>query len=401
MKKPPHALLISFKKSRDAFTQYLIHMEKVAIIGSVGYPSRYGGFETLVHHLVHQLKDKRQLTVYCSRPHYKPEERRKYIDGVRLVYIPVKANGIQSVLYDSLSVFHALFRCDTLLILGVSGCLMLPFLRIFTRKKLVVNIDGLEWKRDKWNSAGKRFLKFAERVAVKWAHITVADNAVIQQYVQEEYRKPSQLIEYGADHVSPSLPDETHLEKYPFLHDEYAFKVARIEPENNIALILQAFSETNCPLVMVGNWNYSAYGKELRHTYGRFPHIHLLDPIYDQRQLDVLRSNCKWYVHGHTAGGTNPSLVEAMYLGLNILAFDVNYNRETTENQAYYFHSAHNLQELIRQLQQGLIPENKSVMKEIAFRRYTWSIVSEKYNALLSKNVYIQTNTNVPVNTNV
>lgn len=165
----------------------------------------------------------------------------------------------------------------------------------------------------------------------------------------------------------------------------YAFTVCRIEPENNLHLILKAFETPprKVPeLVIVGNWNKSVYGRDLKALFGRFDHIHLLEPIYDLVRLNRLRSNCKVYLHGHSCGGTNPSLVEAMYMGLPIFAFDVNFNRETTERQAKYFSTAAELHELCENLDAEAAREVARKMKEIADRRYTWERISELYAEL-------------------
>ena len=176
------------------------------------------------------------------------------------------------------------------------------------------------------------------------------------------------------------MTDEKHLPERP-----YAFTVCRIEPENNLHLILEAFetSPHEVPeLVIVGNWNHSAYGRELRERFGQYGHIHLMDPIYDLERLNRLRGNCKVYLHGHSCGGTNPSLVEAMYMGLPIIAFDVNFNRETTEKQAKYFSTAAELHELCEHLDAEAAHAVASRMKEIADRRYTWRRISDLYAEL-------------------
>lgn len=168
-----------------------------------------------------------------------------------------------------------------------------------------------------------------------------------------------------------------------FLNSPYAFSVCRIEPENNLHLILAAFEEpAPLPLVVVGNWDNSEYGQNLRNRYQNQPDIFLLDPIYEPGKLNQLRGNCTIYLHGHSCGGTNPSLVEAMYLGLPIIAFDVNFNRETTENQALYFQSATELNKLCTQFDDKALRQLGNKMKEIALRRYTWKRISECYSHL-------------------
>ncbi len=170
------------------------------------------------------------------------------------------------------------------------------------------------------------------------------------------------------------------MEEYPFLNRPYAFTVCRIEPENNIAMLLSAFEENPpMPLVIVGNWQHSDYSRALFQKYGELPDIYLLPAIYDQRKLNVIRSRCALYLHGHSCGGTNPSLVEAMYLGLPIIAYDVNFNRETTENQAYYFADAAALKAHCAQISASDRKAAGEKMKEIALRRYTWQRISKCY----------------------
>ena len=218
-------------------------MKRVAIIGTVGVPAKYGGFETLAHQLVENLGDQFELKVYCSKSSYAANERQKYFKRARLYYLPFSANGIQSILYDVLSIIHALFVADTLIVLGVSGGFIFPFVRLFTRKRLIVNIDGLEWRRQKWNGFARLFLKLSERVAVRFSHADITDNEAIQRYTSRRYQTLSRLIEYGGDHVHPVGPTQSDSMKYPFIYQPYAFKVARIEPENNIHLILEAFKK--------------------------------------------------------------------------------------------------------------------------------------------------------------
>lgn len=357
---------------------------RVAVIGTTGLPARYGGFETLTHHLVDQLGSEHDFTVYCSNKYFsKAGTRRSVYNGAKLVYLPLNANGYQSIIYDMISIFHALRQSDVLLVLGVSGALLLPFVKLFSKKKILVNIDGQEWKRPKWNWLAKKVLGVSEKAAVRYADVLITDNKVIQQYVKNCYKRPSAwLIEYGGDHVCKQAITSFHLQKYPFLNQSYAFKVCRIEPENNIHLILDAFSRApHQQLVMVGLWTHGKYGMDLRAQYANFSNIHLLDPIYEQEELNVLRSNAKLYVHGHSAGGTNPSLVEAMCLGLPILSFDIDYNRETTNHRARYFKTA---EELLHQLPLFTDTDCSRMgteMQQYGLQKYTWQRIAALYSS--------------------
>ena len=358
--------------------------KKVAIIGTAGVPSRYGGFETLAHNLVLNLNQKYDLHVYASKKNYAKQERVKRWKNARIHYLPMSANGVWSIIYDIISMIHAMFYADQLIILGVSGGIFVPFVRFFSKAKIVVNIDGLEWRRDKWGKKTKKFLKYSEYIAVKYSHADITDNEAIKRYTAIFYKTASHLIAYGADHVSPRKLNKADYEKYPFLRKPYAFKVARIEPENNIEMILAAFAKkVTKNLVVVGNWNHSEYARNLRKDFSQFPNIFLLDPIYNQKKLDKLRSNCFLYVHGHSAGGTNPSLVEAMMLKLPIFSYDVSYNRATTQNEAVYFKNVDHLIDLLDEIPYKRLRAVSEKMYEIASFRYSWIYISGRYASII------------------
>lgn len=367
-------------------TKVTTEKKKIAIIGTVGVPANYGGFETLAEHLIEDLGQKHDITVFCSGKKYAKSERKSSYKGARLKYLPLDANGIQSIPYDTLSILYSLFFADVLLVLGVAGAWILPFVRMFTHKKIIISIDGIEWKRDKWNLLAKWYLFWAEGLAVKYSHIDISDNEAIQDYTAARYGSLSRIIEYGADHTMKVPITDKASEKYPFLRGKYAFKVCRIEPENNVHVILEAFAKTHkMPLVIVGNWDKSAYGQSLKTQYSTHPNIHILDPIYDQEKLDILRGNASLYVHGHSAGGTNPSLVEAMYLGLPVMAFGVSYNKVTTEHKAIYFNSLEELISQINEMYTVKLHKMGEQMAAISQRRYTWSHIAFKYELLIEE----------------
>lgn len=358
-----------------------VNKPKIGIIGTVGIPAKYGGFETLAHHLVINLNQHYDMLVYASKKEYPKEERVGKWNHAKIKYIPLKANGIQSIPYDILSMIHALIYCDVLLILGVSGCIFLPFVKLFSKKRIIVNIDGLEWRRPKWNRFVKAFLRFSEKIACRFADEVITDNQMLKEYTKIQYNVKANLIEYGADHTFPVTSTASDITKYPFLNSAYAFKVARIEPENHIQMILEAFAyEADKKIVLVGNWNNSEYGRSLKSHYDKFPNIYLFHPIYDSKQLNLLRSNATYYIHGHSAGGTNPSLVEAMYLGLPILSFDVIYNRATTNNQAVYFNNVTELRSLLKQINRLPLTAIGQNLKEFADQKYLWKDISNRYS---------------------
>lgn len=359
---------------------------KVAVIGTVGVPANYGGFETLVDQLVrHNESENLQYAVYCSKKSYK-EERWVY-HGAKTEYVGLNANGIQSIPYDILSLMKASKKSDVILVLGVSGCSFLPLFRIFSKKRLVINIDGLEHRRDKWNKWVRRFLKFSEKQAVKYGDVIVTDNQGITDYVKDEYGRDSVLIAYGGDHVLTNPSEEEVrfiLEGYGLIPKGYSLAICRIEPENNVHTILEAFEKAHKNLVFIGNWSKSEYGKALAEKYKGSKYVKTIPAVYDLNKLNAIRSNCNLYIHGHSAGGTNPSLVEAMFFNVPIFCFDCVYNRESTENKAIYFLSTDDLMEKISD-QSIDLKSNASKMYDIANRRYRWKTIARQYENLYSQ----------------
>jgi len=346
-------------------------MKKIAVVGTVGIPACYGGFESLVENLTRYSSEHIEYDVFCSSKSY--HEKKSVHNGAKLSYIPLSANGVQSIPYDIISLVQCLFKKpDVTLILGVSGCLFLPFYRLLSKSKIVTNIDGLEWKRDKWSKWAKKFLKFSESMAVKYSDVIITDNKAIGDYVDAEYSKHNVVIAYGGDHA---IIEAVEVEP----EQDYFLSLCRIEPENNVEMILTAFSEGEHKLKFIGNWNSSEFGRELKAKFADFTNIDIIDPVYDLEQLFKLRSECKGYVHGHSAGGTNPSLVEAMHFGKPIFAFDCNFNRYSTEEKAVYFASSTELlSELSGRSREQLSNVSKN-MKEIAVKRYTWEVISKMY----------------------
>ncbi|HHJ4517943.1 DUF1972 domain-containing protein [Citrobacter freundii] len=291
--------------------------------------------------------------------------------------MPFKANGVQSIIYDIFSMIYSIFlKPDVVLILGVSGCIFLPFLSLFTKAKIITNIDGLEWRRAKWSWPVKRFLKLSERIAVNFSDLIITDNQAIFEYVSKEYKKDSIVIAYGGDHawVKP-VNDIKHVGS----GCDYYLSLCRIEPENNVEMILESFKESGFRLKFVGNWNNSDFGKKMLLSYKDVKNIELIEPVYNLNELFILRNNCKGYIHGHSAGGTNPSLVEAMHFSKPIFAFDCDFNRYTTEDSAYYFDSTKSLHRCIALFEKLPSDNSGDVMKMIANRKYTWNIIAKMY----------------------
>ena len=214
---------------------------------------------------------------------------------------------------------------------------------------------------------------------MKWADVVVADNKAIQDYVAEVYGRESEMIAYGGDHAVREVDADRELEilnEYGVKKGEYAVSICRIEPENNCHITLEAFKECGKKLIFVGNWSRNDYGRGLKERYADCENIRLIDSLYDLDVLSVLRGNAGWYVHGHSAGGTNPSLVEAMFFGRPIVAYDVVYNRETTGGKASYFRTSG---DICRLLDEGGDGEGLRLLAE---ERYRWKRIAREYEGL-------------------
>lgn len=357
---------------------------KVAIVGTVGVPANYGGFETLAENLVDYVASSNlpiDVTVYCSKLAY--EDRPPMYNGAGLKYLPLPANGSLSILFDMVSLVSAVRKKnDAVLLLGHGGSFILPVLKCFTNAKFFTNIDGIEWQREKWGNLARFVLRLSECFAIKHSHSIIADNEGIADYVRSTFGKSPDVISYGGEHAvcyeSKVLPEELNT-------SPYALSLCRIEPENNVELILEAFSKNGLPLVFVGNWAASEFGVNLRSKYTNFDNLELLDPIYEPVELFRIRSGANFYIHGHSAGGTNPSLVEMMHFGIPILAFDCVYNRYTTNEECLFFSTFHDLNLKVHSLGEPELLEMGAKLKTLAELRYTWSKIGKDYFELIGK----------------
>lgn len=354
-------------------------MKKVAIVSIQGVPAKYGGFESLVENLIGEhCSPEVEYTVFCSSLDM-PEKMKTY-KNAKLKYIPLHANGWQSVFYDAISLIKSTRGYDSILILGISTPIFWVYKKLCSAK-IIINVDGLSQFRDKYGTFTQKYIAILKKNVVKRADVIVSDNKGIQDFVKNTYGKDSHLIAYGGDHVLKNMEDSKQkeiLDRYGVNKDGYAVSVCRIEPENNCHIVLEGFAQNGMELVYIGNWNRSEYGRALREKYSRFSNLHILDPIYDLDILYALRSNAKVYIHGHSVGGTNPSLVEAMFFAKPIIAYNVVYNRETTNNQAMYFDDAKQLSRLLNNINSA----SGEDMLTFAKANYTWKHITELYESL-------------------
>ena len=352
----------------------------IAIIGSVGIPNRYGGFESFVESIAPVLVRKgHKVTVTCDKKTYQDDLAPTY-NSVDRVFIPVSANGAASPLHDLLAFLVVAWKVDNILILGVSGGIFFPFFRLlstlFNAAPFAVNIDGVEWQRGKFGFLRKSILYIFDRISQKFSYGVIYDNAQLKRYVLRN--KYSACIAYAGDHVIPKINDQV---KQSAETSDYALTICRIEPENNCEMLIRGFLKSELSrYIFIGNWNASEYGRNLREHYCHEKRLDLRDPIYDKYQLHILRSSCAVYLHGHSVGGTNPSLVEMLFYETPILCFDVAYHRSTAGECAGYFSDE---ESLVRELQGEM---THSLVDRSKYRtRYSAKVITEQLILFLKR----------------
>lgn len=352
------------------------------IVGIVGVPGSYGGFETLADYLLDSTELRRKgVTVYCERSIAR--DQGGWYKGARLLPVRWRANGWQSVLFDSVGLWKASRAGGVVLVLGTSATFWLPLLRqLFPDVRYVVNMAGLEWARSKWGGPAQRLLKYNEAAAARHAQVFIADNQGLVDYVEETYGRKAVFIAYGGDQFEAVTQDASIFGDYD-LPDRYDFAMARAQVDNNVQVILDSYVESGLPLVFVSNWRSSDFGQKMLDEYGGHPNLHLIGPIYDGGKVKALHGRVRLYVHGHSAGGTNPVLVQAMWGGLPTAAFDVNFNRHTTRNRAFYFRSAAELAELARRTEPASLRRCGAELRQIAEDEYSWSGIRKAYERVL------------------
>jgi glycosyltransferase involved in cell wall biosynthesis len=352
-------------------------MIKIAIVGCHGIPAQYGGYETLVEYLADYKPVNVELLVYCNASEY--AQKPKYYKGVRLKHIHLPSKGIMSSFYDMYTILLSIWRYDKILILGCNCGFILPLLFPF-RNKFVLNIGGIEWQRSKYSPVMQKMVRLLMKAAVKNSGHLIADNEGIKDYIKAEYgRADAEVIAYGGDQAKTTPITSEAIASYPFLKNKYAVAIARIQPDNNVEMLLNTFQNAPFPLVYIGNWNVSDYAKNIRKKYSRFDNLILLDAIYDLNILNMIRSNCHLYIHAHSAGGTNPSLVEAMHLEVPVICYGNIFNRYVTEQQTLYFSNEDNLAYIVNNLNEQQQKTIAAKLKQIATNKYTWEIIAQQY----------------------
>lgn len=360
---------------------------RIALIGTRGVPARYGGFETAVEEVGRRLVQRgHEVIVYCRAADHDQQDGAVQLDeflGMRLVHLPaMRKRSLETLSHTGLSVLHRSLRgTDAAIVFNAANAPLLPVIRA-RGIPVATHVDGLEWKRAKWGTVGQRYYKMAESLAVRWSDALIADAQGIVDHYRETFSVGTSLITYGA----PILRDvsDDRLEELSLSRGGYHLVVARFEPENHVREIVEGYrqSAARLPLVVVGSAPYSDDYTASIHAAAD-DRVRFLGGIWDQDQLNQLYAHAVTYLHGHSVGGTNPSLLRAMGTGTFTIAFDVNFNREVVGEHAAYFRTSAEVAAAVDSAESDRADvENRGELIRSEAHRYNWDDVAQRYEAL-------------------
>jgi Glycosyltransferase len=359
---------------------------RIALLGTRGVPARYGGFETCVEQVgLRLVKAGHEVVVYCRSTGTDDGPKPAEHEGMRLVHLPaMRKKALETLSHSALSASHLVrHRTDAAIVFNSANAVFLPLLRA-RGIPVATHVDGLEWKRTKWQGVGRRYYRTAESLAVRWSDALIADAQGIADYYDAEFGAPTELIAYGAPILAAH---DDRLGELGLRPGRYHLVVARFEPENHVDVIVDGYrrSSARLPLVVVGSAPYADAHTERIHALAD-ERVTFLGGVWDQGLLDQLYANCATYLHGHSVGGTNPSLLRAIGAGAATIAYDVNFNREVIEDSGLYFRTA---PDVARELERAeAAPERTRARgrraQQIALR-YDWDDVAARYEQLCER----------------
>lgn len=353
---------------------------KIGILGTRGIPNHYGGFEQFAEFFAAFLAEKNHdVFVYNSSSHPYQE---KVFKGVNLIHCYDPENKIGTIgqfIYDYNCIKDSRKRdFDIILQLGYTSNTV--WHRFLPKNSIIIsNMDGLEWRRSKYSALEKKFLKYAEKLAVKSSDYLISDSLGIQRYLKKEYKIESEYIAYGAKQFTS--PKVEVLEMYNLTANNYNMLIARFEPENNLEIILDGASiaDEKTPFLVIGNHDSNKFGTYLKHKFKDSDNIKFLGGIYNMEHLNNLRYHSNLYFHGHSVGGTNPSLLEAMASNALIIAHDNEFNNSILDNDAFYFSTKGEVKDYIDTIKKERYRDKVESCADKINKNFTWELINNKY----------------------
>lgn len=360
---------------------------RIAIMGTRGIPANYGGFETFAEQLATRLVERgHEVTVYC-RSHHVPRDMTEF-RGVRLRILPtIRHKYLDTVVHTLFSAVDAVFcRFDVVLLCNAANAVFIPIMT-WTGTPVAINVDGLERKRKKWNALGRAYYRVGERASVWFATEVVTDAKAIQDYYLAEYGTQSTMIAYGADVERKT--DADAIAEFGVAPERYFLYVSRLEPENNAAMVIEAFRrvDTDLKLVIVGDAPYAdEYKRRLRELAGDDPRIVFTGFVFGGG-YKALQQNAYAYIHATEVGGTHPALIEAMGYGNCVLAYSTVENTEVVGGAAIEFENIDELAREIRRVVESgdLVTEYRNRAQERIRREYSWEKITDQYEELFGR----------------
>lgn len=358
---------------------------KIAILGTRGVPNYYGGFEQFAEFFSVYLVEKgHEVYVYNSHNHPFQE---KTFHGVNIIHKndpEHKLGTFGQFIYDYNCILDSRKReFDIILQLGYTSNSVWYFL--LPKKPIIItNMDGLEWKRTKYSKPVQQFLKFAERLAATSSDFLISDSIGIQTFLQKRYLKESTYIAYGANAFTN--PNAAILKEYNLEKETYNMIMARFEPENNLEMVLDgvAMNEDKTPILVIGKHN-TKYGEYLKNKYKSHSNIRFLGGIYNLEHLNNLRYFSNLYFHGHSVGGTNPSLLEAMASRAFVIAHDNDFNKAILKENAHYFSNPMEVKNILNTIKKS---DNLQLVQnnfDAIVNEYNWDKINGEYLQLFEE----------------
>lgn len=356
---------------------------RIAMVGTRGVPATYGGFETAIEEVGSRLVQRgHEVVVYCRDTGVKFERKDRHL-GMELVHLPaIHTKSLETLTHSGLSAVHlASHRTDVALVFNAANAVWLPFLKA-ARIPVATHVDGLEWKRAKWGGLGKRYYRLCEKLAVKWSKALISDAQGIADYYTEKFSADSYLITYGAPDCRRVGSARSAL--LGLRPQSYHLVVARFEPENHVEMIVKGhrLSGSTKPLIVVGSSPYAdEYTARIKSQAGS--EVRFLGGVWDQDLLNELYAHAYVYWHGHSVGGTNPSLLRALGSGTAIAGFDVSFNREVAGEAGCFFADAQQAATLFIELEQDRAKvQTLREATQCEAARYDWEAVTDGYELL-------------------
>ena len=358
---------------------------KIAILGTRGVPNYYGGFEQFAEFFSVFLVEQGH-EVYCYNSHDHPFQEKSF-HGVNIIhqYDPEHKMGtFGQFIYDFNCITDSRKRdFDIILQLGYTSNSIWYFL--LPKKSIIItNMDGLEWKRTKYSKPVQQFLRFAERLAAKNSDFLISDSLGIQNFLKKKYRKESTYIAYGA--YPFANPNESVLKEYGVEKEQYNMIMARFEPENNLDMVLEgvAMNEDKMPILVIGK-HETKYGEYLKNKYKAYSNIRFIGGLYNLEHLNNLRYFSNLYFHGHSVGGTNPSLLEAMASKALVIAHNNDFNKGILKENSYYFSNPQEVKNILNTIKKN---DNLQLVQnnfDAIVNEFNWEKINGEYLQLFEE----------------